>query len=381
MNLFRCTRCLYPSTKPDLHFSSDGLCSACQAFDKRSSIDWGLRARDFLELVRAQPGKTHDVIVACSGGKDSTAQILKCLELGLRPLAVTATTDHLSGLGRRNLDNISNLCDHIEITPHKPTRRKIAKFALQEIGDVSWCEHQLIWSVPAREALAREIPIVIYGECPQAEMGAGPAGTDEAIQLTKSWVDEFGGLLGLRLDDVAEILEIPERHLEIYRYPKGEVKALWLGQFFEWDGYRNAKIARDHGFEWSAVEVEGTGFRYENLDNCQTGLRDYLRWLKRGYGRSCDMLSFHIRRGRIERNIAARMAMDLEGRWPGTYLGTPLAEILKNIDMTMAEFEAVCRRFRNKEVVEWASQSASYRSFFGETTGASKDNGSITAAA
>jgi tRNA(Ile)-lysidine synthase TilS/MesJ len=53
----------------------------------------------FIDLVRSHPGKTHDVIVACSGGKDSTWQVVKCLELGLKPLAVTATTDHLSDAG------------------------------------------------------------------------------------------------------------------------------------------------------------------------------------------------------------------------------------------------------------------------------------------
>ena len=217
--LFRCRRCLYPNTKPDLWFEADGVCSACLAFDKRKEVDWAKRQADFMELVNANRGKTHDVIVACSGGKDSTAQVVKCLELGLRPLAVTATTDHLTPLGRKNLDNISNLCDHVEITPHKPTRNKIARFALQEVGDISWCEHHLIWSVPAREAVALGIPIVLYGECPQNEYGAGPAGSEAQDRLTPAWVHEFGGLLGLRLSDMTDLLDIEPRHLDLYRWP------------------------------------------------------------------------------------------------------------------------------------------------------------------
>jgi hypothetical protein len=80
-------------------------------------------------LITSAPirGKSHDVIVAVSGGKDSTAQVVKCIELGLRPLAVCATTDHLSAVGRKNLDNIANLCDLIEVTPHKPTRKRSRK--------------------------------------------------------------------------------------------------------------------------------------------------------------------------------------------------------------------------------------------------------------
>src|SRR3954464_2783632 len=169
MNLFRCRRCLYPVSKPDLWFDDAGTCSACLAYDARKSIDWKAKEQEFVDLCRSNAGKSHDVIVACSGGKDSTWQIVKCLELGLKPLAVTATTDHLSDLGRKNLDNISKLCDHVEVTPNKAIRNKIARFALEEVGDISWCEHHLIWSIPATEAVARKIPIVLYGECPQNE--------------------------------------------------------------------------------------------------------------------------------------------------------------------------------------------------------------------
>jgi hypothetical protein len=264
MRLFRCSRCLYPSTKPDLHFTAEGLCSACVAFDKRADIDWDKRRDQFLDHVRAHPGKSHDVIVAVSGGKDSTAQVVKCIELGLRPLAVCATTDHLSAVGRKNLDNIANLCDLIEITPHKPTRRKISRWALEQVGDISWCEHHLIWSVPAREAVAREIPIVLYGECPQNEYGAGPAGSETQTRLTNSWVHEFGGLLGFRLSDVSDILDIAPAQLELYRYPvdaQDKVRALFMGAFFPWDGFENYKIAERNGFTPHHATCRGLAVR------------------------------------------------------------------------------------------------------------------------
>lgn len=393
--LFRCRRCLYPNTKPDLHFV-DGVCSACLAFDRRAKIDWAKRQDDFLNLVRKHPGSTHDVIVACSGGKDSTWQVVKCLELGLRPLAVTATTDHLTGLGRRNLDNISNLCDHIEVTPHKPTRRKISKFALQEVGDISWCEHHLIWSVPARESIARNIPIVLYGECPQNEYGAGPAGSDTE-RMTKAWVDEFGGLLGLRLSDLSDILDIEPQHLEVYRYPQNaeSVQAIFMGAFFPWDGHRNFEIAAANGFtplgDGLHEHVEGSIFGYENLDNYQTGIHDYLRFLKFGYGRAVDIASSHIRRGGWsfvdgERDVSTRGAWasfirDKDGASPFRYMRKPIGEILAKIDMTEDEFKSICERHTNKAVVDWASSPASFQSFCGTTTDASKDRGLVKTAA
>lgn len=382
-DFFRCRKCLYPNTKVDLWFSSDGICSACLAYDARQQIDWAAKRHEFLDLIHDNPGSTHDVIVACSGGKDSTAQIVKCLELGLRPLAVTATTDHLSELGRKNLDNISRLCDHVEITPHKPTRNKIAKFALQEVGDISWCEHHLIWSVPAREAVARNIPLVLYGECPQNEYGAGPKGSEQQAKLTHDWVHEFGGLLGLRLDDVADILGISSRHLELYRYPPGKVQAVFMGAYFPWDGYENSLAAKANGFETlpGGAWVEGSLCGYENLDNLQTGIHDRLRFLKFGYSRACDIACNHIRRGRLHRGGVTAQIRSIEATMPDTYLGVPFADILDNIGVSQAEWVAICERFTNRPRVEWALQPESYQSFYSAKPAPSKADSLITAAA
>ena len=382
MALFRCTRCLYPSTKPDIWFDENGVCSACLAFDARATIDWKAKELEFLKIVRENPGKGHDVIVACSGGKDSTWQIVKCLELGLRPLAVTATTDSLSQLGRKNLDNISNLCDHVEVTVHKPTRRKIAKFALQEVGDISWCEHHLIWSVPAREAVARGIPIVLYGECPQNEYGAGPKGSEAANELTREWTHEFGGLLGLRLSDVAEILDVPERALDLYRQPESGFRALFMGAYFDWDGFRNAEVAKKHGFTtFAPYEVEGSIGDYENLDNRQTGIHDAVRHWKFGYSRATDIASSAIRRGRMTRDEAIAKVREREWDFPWTYLGGSVARILEEIDMTVEDLQAVKKRFLNKEVFDWASRPESYQCFSMTSTDASKaDNSAKTVA-
>jgi len=379
MRLFRCTRCLYPNTKPDIWFDDAGLCSACQAFDKRATVDWAAKQREFVELIQANKGKTHDCIVACSGGKDSTWQIVKCLELGLRPLAVTASTDHLSDVGRRNLENISKLCNHVIVTPNRAIRRRIAKFALMEVGDISWCEHHLIWSVPAREAVARNIPIVLYGECPQNEYGAGPAGSERASKLDDAWVHEFGGLLGLRLDDVADILGLAERDLELYRRPAA-VGAVFMGAYFPWDGHRNYAIAAQHGFMPFDRTVEGSLCAYENLDNLQTGLHDLLRWFKFGYSRACDIACNHIRRGRMTRAEAAKAVHAVESQSWDTYLGVPLRDILTHIDVTLAEWRGAVDRFANHEVVTWASSPESFQSYFSDQTDVSKGDSGTRAA-
>ena len=49
-----------------------------------------------IDLVDIKSDGSHDCIVAVSGGKDSHALVLKVLDLDKRPLAVCATTDHLT---------------------------------------------------------------------------------------------------------------------------------------------------------------------------------------------------------------------------------------------------------------------------------------------
>lgn len=382
MSFFRCRRCLYPNTKPDIWFDKTGLCSACIAYDKRKEIDWDKRKGEFLGLFRDRsPGVGYDCVVGVSGGKDSTAQLVKCLDLGLRPLAVTATTDHLSSIGRKNLDNIGRLCDHIEVTPNKEIRKRIAKFALMEVGDISWCEHHLIWSVPAREAVNRGIPIVLYGECPQNEYGAGPAGSENAERLTESWVHEFGGHLGLRLDDVSDVLGIEPGDLHIYRHPGDVARAVWMGAYFEWDGYLNFQIAEKHGFSTYHKDVEGSLFGYENLDNLQTGLHDRLRFLKFGYSRAVDIASNHIRRGYMTRKHGAEMVRWRENEWPEAYLGVSYEDILIAIGVSMDEWRQVCEQFINVPLIQWASRPESFQCFSGTRGAASKEGNSIQAAA
>ena len=123
-----CSKCLLPSTKPDLKFVN-GVCSACLNFEGRSVIDFESRAKEFVELVKERSSKSEskwDCLIPVSGGKDSTYQVLKILELGFNPLCVTATTCDLSSIGRENIENIKQLgVDYIEFSPNKIVRKKL----------------------------------------------------------------------------------------------------------------------------------------------------------------------------------------------------------------------------------------------------------------
>ena len=129
-----CARCVMPETKPDLFIDGDGVCSACRNYERRGAVDWDRRRQELqaiLERYRAKNGENYDCVVPVSGGKDSHFQTIRLLELGMNPLAVTATTDHLSAIGRRNIENLKRQgVDYIEVTTNPVVRRKINRLAL-----------------------------------------------------------------------------------------------------------------------------------------------------------------------------------------------------------------------------------------------------------
>ena len=348
---------MYPNTKPDLSFNDKGVCSACTAFEQRKSIDWGKREEEFRVLTQRKKSLKYqyDCVIPVSGGKDSTYQIIKAKEYDLRPLAVTATTDHLSGLGRANLDNISRLgVDHIEVTTNAAIRRKINAYTLREVGDISWAEHVTIFSLPIRIALNFNIPLILYGENPQHEYGGPTDQSQQATILDNRWLQEFGGLNGLRVRDIIDKGIATKEDLYLYQYPTNALerapRAMWLGQFFPWDGAHNALIASQNGFKCHYGPVEGVGYGYENLDNLQTGIHDYFKWLKFGFGRCTDIVGNHIRRGNVTRKEGKEIILEWDGQWPSTYLGISLEEILEPLQMKIEEFIEICNRFTNTKL-------------------------------
>ncbi|HRE47104.1 MAG TPA: N-acetyl sugar amidotransferase [Aggregatilineales bacterium] len=354
-----CKRCVMPDTKPDLHLDEDGICNACRSYERRKVVDWNQRKHELLTVLdryRSKDGSNYDCIIPVSGGKDSHFQTIRMLELGMNPLCVTATTDQLSEIGRHNIENIKRLgVDYIEVSLNPVVRRKINRLALTQVGDISWTEHVSIFTVPVRVATQVNVPLLVWGENSQNEYG-GPAAAAEDSVLTRRWLEEFGGLLGLRVSDLIGQEGITERDLIQYTYPSDEalqrtgVTGLFLGYYLPWDGYGNALIAQAHGFRTLDRPVEGSLVNYENLDNIQTGIHDYFKFLKYGFGRATDLACLHIRRGRLSREDGIRLVRMHDGKFPSTYLGYPLEIVLKAIGMTYDEFVRVCDRFTNKKL-------------------------------
>lgn len=350
-----------PDTKPDLPFDEEGICGACRNYENRARVDWAERRRELEQLLSGYRRQDHwDCIVPVSGGKDSTYQVIQLLKLGMNPLCVTATTCELSDIGRRNIDSLRRLgVDHVAFSPNPRVRARLNRLGLVEVGNISWPEHVGIFTIPVRAACEYGVPLIVWGENSQNEYG-GPATAAENRILNRAWLEEFGGLLGLRVSDLISTYGFTEAEILPYRYPSDDmlrsvgVTGIFLGYFLPWDGQANAVVSQANGFETAPRTVEGSLVDYENLDNHQTGIHDYFKFLKFGFGRATDIACLYVRRGRLTRADAIDLVRELDGRFPWTYLGKPIEQTLAAIGLDVDTFIEVCDRFTNRRIFRYA---------------------------
>ena len=265
------------------------------------------------------------------------------------------------------------------MAPNPVVRAKLNRIGLMQVGDISWPEHVAIFTIPVRAAVQFNVPLIVWGENSQNEYG-GPASAAEGSTLNRRWLEEFGGLLGLRVSDLVGLDGLEQKHLIPYGYPSDEelarvgVTGLFLGHYLPWDGLSNALIAQANGFEAYGRIVEGSMVDYENLDNHQTGIHDYFKFLKFGFGRATDLACLHIRRERISRQDGLEAVRRLDGKFPSHYLGKSLEEILMPLRMSLGEFVKICDTFTNKKLFTRDGKGNLAKDAHGNLTKVNNDN-------
>lgn len=329
LQLRYCKNCLFPETKPDLFFNGEGICTACQAAEEKDHhIDWTAKERLFVDIISKYKKKSnepgYDCIVPVSGGKDSTYQCYMAKKYGLNPLAVCFETTFITPLGQKNIDNITRMgIDLIHFKKNHPIYKKMVVESFRRVGDEMWPNHIGIFTIPVMVAVQFNIPLIIWGENAQQEYG-GPMEATRTPILNRRWLEEFGGLLGNRIQDMIGVEGITAKDLTPYFYPSDEdinrvgVTGIFLGHYFFWDARKQLDlIIKECGF---AVKedgpVEGTYTNYENLDERLVGLHDYLKFVKYGFGRATDHACIDIRNKRLTREEAKKLVVEYDGKYP-----------------------------------------------------------------
>ena len=354
-----CKKCLYPSTKPQLEFNNDGICSACTNHDLKETIDWNKKRNELkqiLEKNKSKDGNAYDCIIPVSGGKDSTYQtyVIK-EEFGLNPLVVNFHPFDQTDIGKKNLDNLKRLgVDCIEFSPNPNIYQKLARYGLTELGDFQWPEHIGIFTVPVQIAVRYKIPLIIWGENPQLEYGQ-PTNVDKETILDREWNEKNGGyfLDKIKPEDMTKY-GFTMSDLKPYLYPSDDettqvgVTGIFLGTYIKWDIFKQLEFVKTIGFSENDENKEGTYDKWENLDVYFTVFHDYFKFLKYGFGRATDHTSIEIRYGRMNREKGIELVKKYEGKIPRKYL----KEFLNAADITINEFEEICDKFTNKELFQ-----------------------------
>ena len=169
-------------------------------------------------------------------------------------------------------------------------------------------------------------------------------------------MEEFGGLIGFRVSDLIDNYNFKKHELEIYNYPDAKflkeksVLGIFLGYYERWDSIKNFEISKDNGFKEFNRDLEGCYFNFEKIDNYQHGIHDYFKFLKFGFGRATDQLSYQIRRGKIKRSEVINIARKIEGKYPISYMGKSTKKILHKINVTEEQFIKTYDQFTNKNI-------------------------------
>lgn len=109
-----CTRCIYDENVPGIRFDEQGVCSYCHMVDDlaqryHTGLPEGQRAlQEIIDQVKAKgKGNKYDCIVGVSGGTDSSFLLAKCIEWGLRPLAVHYDNTWNSAIATENIRKVT----------------------------------------------------------------------------------------------------------------------------------------------------------------------------------------------------------------------------------------------------------------------------------
>jgi len=348
-----CVRCVTPSTRPNVAIGPDGVCSPCRSHARRPAIDWAARERAFREVVADAKARSRgfDCVVPVSGGKDSTWQVVKCLEYGLHPLAVTWKPPARTEIGARNLANLVSLgVHHVDYQVNPKVERKFLYQALVRYGATAIPMHMAMFSIPLTIAVRFDIPLVVWGENSAVEYGEGDEGLGGS-RMDARWLRTYGVTHGTTARDWVSG-ELTERELTPYFGPdEAELEAkgflaIFLGHYFPWDPQTSLEVALAHGFQPRKEGPQTGYYDYADIDDEFISIHHWLKWYKFGFTRTFDHLSLEIRHGRMTRDEAIGI---LRGRGDETPR-EDIERFCEFVGITPGHFFEVAERFRNPEI-------------------------------
>lgn len=342
-----CSKCLLPETQETITFDDAGVCNVCHQHDyKKEKIDWAQRKKELDSLVEEHRGKgSYDCLIPFSGGKDSAFTLLYLVkQFNVKPLVVTFDQGFMRPNVLANAERtIKTLgVDYLKFRPNWQIVKRLMLETLKRKGDFCWHCHTGIFSYPMQIAVKFKVPLIFWGE-PSAEY-TSYYGYDETEEVDERRFNRFVNL-GITAEDMLGMLGggVTMRDLEPFAYPSIKdlraikFRSVCLGSYIPWDVKKQVKLIRNE-VGWQEDEVEGIPpeYGYEKIECAMQGVRDYLKFIKRGFGRTAHLASLDLRNGRLAPDKARKMILDYDGKRPAS-----LDVFLKYVGLTEKEFNEI----------------------------------------
>jgi hypothetical protein len=173
-----------------------------------------------------------------------------------------------------------------------------------------------VGAFPLQVAIAFGVDLLIWGES-VAERD-GRATYNEPIKFNREYFLTISSKIEAE-EMVSDFLD--EKDLVPYHLPskdsyeKAGIRGIHLGDFIFWDDERQMEFIRDT-YGWREDNVEGTYKGYKSVECLMSGMHDYSKFIKRGFGRATDHASQDIRAGLISRGEGLALIQKYDSEVP-----------------------------------------------------------------
>ena len=354
-----CQRCLYSENHPlNLTFDEEGVCSGCRVHEEKDTLDWRVRERKLahiLDRFRDRSGRNFDCVVPVSGARDSYFIVHTLVKrYGLKPLLVSYNRHHNSERGIRNLAYLRSIFDgdYMQQVVAPQTIKRITRETIRRVGSLYWhvLAGQTTW--PVQVAVRLKIPLIVWGVhqgCDQVGMFSH---TDE-VEMTRKYRVEHD-LMGLDAEDlVGGVEDLKDHELRPFFYPNDRelsrvgVRGVYLSNYIRWDTKAQHEIMLPL-YDYETALQQRTFDTYSDPDCLHySGLHDFVKFAKWGYGKVTDHATREIRLKRMTRE----QGIDQVRR----YNQVPPADkgaFLEWVGMDESEFDACIDRRRDPAIWE-----------------------------
>ena len=352
-----CTKCVMPDTRPGIEFNSEGVCSGCQSFEKRQSINYSERFKE-LEILcneyRGMNGEdSYDCMIAVSGGKDSHFQVYLMKELmGMNPLLVSVEDNFpMTEAGKHNIKNISEAfgCDVISMKPNIKAQKVIMKYTFEKHGKPTYFLDRYIYTYPLHMAKKFNTPLLVYGENVSYEYGG------DYSEDTYSAKDQIKNGVASGIDKNELVNNgVTLKDLNFFDPPSDEaleqLDPIYLGYFVNWNSFNNYKLAKTKGFhdlthEWIRTHhVE----QFDQIESPAYLIHPWLKYPKFGHASATDYSSRMVRYGMLSRNEA----VDLVKKHDHALDPRSVKEFCDFLGYSEQDFWSIIDKLYNKDIFE-----------------------------